>query len=654
MNSQLSIKSIIWKKEIFELIDYYSNETIKTKIKVNLSGVLSRVNKQIIYTPGENLEKSSSDLLIVKKDDSLGKYLIDCGNWSKDLDKLVEENGAFLVYRGLSSKNKNNNNKISENYYKLSQGDIIKIGRIYFKILDINIKKDNNVINEMKNSIDSTIKGTLIRSSSCNSLVINGQKIIKGAYSINSDKINEADLYHPENVKLNSNVNPIFSFERINKNEGSFANKIKSGTILPKIVPKKNSLLSNKENNSKSKKIQKIKRINKDINRETKNKSMCRVCYGDDSTDENPLICPCKCKGSMKYIHFNCLKNWLNSKIEEDISVEPDNQEINAISYNRKDISCELCKEKLPDYIKYNGRYYNISFYKPKFEDYLVLESMKEDKHKSKFIHIISLDRKNSINIGRANECELSISEISVSRFHCIIHKDDGDLFLEDNISKFGTLILIQNNSIVMNDYIPLKVQIKKTYIELKNIKPLSLTCCKNSFSFDSRKYDYQIQNQKNLDIISNFILKENESDQADDEKESQNELIDDDNDYDNKNDFGISINKDFVENIMKKENKDEQLDFKSHTSRIKKINIKKSKNDNYELPQLEKKNIDNIIENLKRSTNLNNFHQNRQINLIRLNNNEGIYDKTNANPSSLGPIYSTHIFNNHLNKNNK
>jgi pSer/pThr/pTyr-binding forkhead associated (FHA) protein len=649
MNSQLNIKSIIWKKEIYDLLDYYSNENIKNRIKVNSSGVLSRINEQIIYTPGENLEKSPSNLLTVKKDESIGKYIIDCGTWPKNLDQLVEETGSFLVYRGISSKNKNNNNKISENYYKLSQGDIIKIGKIYFKVLDINIKKDNN---QIKNSIDSTIKRTMLRYSSYNSLLVkNGQKIIKGTSSINRDIRKYSYLYPRDKVQLNLNNNSFFLFERLNKKEQSFGYKVKSGKFLSKIVSSNLPLLLS---NKSITKIKKIKKIKKDINPNTKNKSMCRVCYGDDTNDENPLISPCKCKGSMKYIHYKCLKNWLNSKIEEDISVDSDNPENEAISYKRKDISCELCKEKLPDYIKKNGRYYNITFYKPKFEEYLVLESMRADGHKTKFIHIISFDKKNFINIGRAYECELSISEISVSRFHCIIHKDKGDLFLEDNISKFGTLILIQNNNMVMNDYLPLKVQINKTYIELKITIPLSLTCCKNPLTYDSRKYDYQMQNQKKYDFISYFFLKENGSNQIDNENENENikELID--NNSDKNSDVGISINKDFVNDLIKKENKDENSDCNSHTNRIKKINIKKSKNDNYELPQLEKINLEHIVGDLKRPPNLNNLQQNKQISLIRLNNKDGSYDKTNVNPNSLGSFYSSIIVNNHSNHKNK
>ena len=35
----------------------------------------------------------------------------------------------------------------------------------------------------------------------------------------------------------------------------------------------------------------------------------CRVCYENDSKE--PLIAPCSCSGSMKYIHKSCLQKWL-------------------------------------------------------------------------------------------------------------------------------------------------------------------------------------------------------------------------------------------------------------------------------------------------------------------------------------------------------
>lgn len=39
----------------------------------------------------------------------------------------------------------------------------------------------------------------------------------------------------------------------------------------------------------------------------------CRICRGE-ATDDNPLFHPCKCKGSIKYIHESCLMEWISSK----------------------------------------------------------------------------------------------------------------------------------------------------------------------------------------------------------------------------------------------------------------------------------------------------------------------------------------------------
>ena len=681
-NSELSIKCTIWERETFELIDYYSKETIDTRFKVNTSGVISRNNKQISFIPGESNPEASSDLIRIRKNESDGRFIIDCGEWSKDLAQLVDEQGAFMVYRGISIKQLNNN--LNNRYYKLSQGDIIKIGRIYFKVLDIHLKSYNA---DIKSNADSTIRGTIIRSSSCNSIVVNGQEIIKGAFSPNQNKKDAVDLCLSGNANLNQNNNSLFVIEKTNKKENESANK-----IISKVGSTKELFSMTKKNNKKTKdKVEKNNKNEKKVdeknemdgnNQKNKSNRICRICYGDDTTSENPLICPCICKGSMKYIHYECLKNWLNSKIEEDISVDSENPEVEVISYNRKDISCELCKEKLPDYVKHNDRYYNISFYKPKFEEFVVLESMRADKHKAKFIHIISYDKKSSINIGRANECELSISELSVSRFHCIIHKDEGELFLEDNSSKFGTLVLIQNSNMFMNDYVPLKVQTNKTYIKFKIVKPFKISCCRDPYIFESKKYDYQIQNRKCFDILSYFIIKEDDPNQTEKEEEEENknninekenDLIDDDDKNENegkKEDNNVNnINKELISDDTKKENKSEidyeHLDSKTHSHRIKKVNIKKGKNDASELPNLNKINIEHFRDSISLiadkdgkqpgANNNNNGQQNKQISLIKLSKKEGNYDKTNANPSIGGnstiPVNSLGVVNDYSNK---
>mgnify|MGYP002386035397 CR=1 FL=1 len=58
------------------------------------------------------------------------------------------------------------------------------------------------------------------------------------------------------------------------------------------------------------------------LEEEEKEEDLCRVCRCG-STPEQPLFYPCLCKGSIRYIHQDCLLEWLQ---------------------HSKKTSCELCK----------------------------------------------------------------------------------------------------------------------------------------------------------------------------------------------------------------------------------------------------------------------------------------------------------------------
>ena len=139
----LKIKSRVWKKDNVELIDYLNDDTFKNLFVVNSSGVLRKnPDKKVSFHEGDNLPKTAIDLVKIQRSNNTGRYSINCGTWPKNLDELVDQQGIFMVYRGLTLKDLNRAK--SYRYYKLSQGDIIKLGRIYLKVLEIKVKKDNN------------------------------------------------------------------------------------------------------------------------------------------------------------------------------------------------------------------------------------------------------------------------------------------------------------------------------------------------------------------------------------------------------------------------------------------------------------------------------------------------------------------------------
>jgi E3 ubiquitin-protein ligase DOA10 len=42
----------------------------------------------------------------------------------------------------------------------------------------------------------------------------------------------------------------------------------------------------------------------------TQEEDLCRFCLDSRNSKQDPLITPCECRGSMRYIHTDCLRHW--------------------------------------------------------------------------------------------------------------------------------------------------------------------------------------------------------------------------------------------------------------------------------------------------------------------------------------------------------
>ena len=157
---------------------------------------------------------------------------------------------------------------------------------------------------------------------------------------------------------------------------------------------------------------------------------VCRICLSEEEPD-NGLICPCACSGSMGQIHTSCLKSWLNSKkvVFEGVKVT---------SYFWKALECELCKQPFENKMR-SSMFAILQFDKPD-DNYMILESIKSAP--AKVVHVFDL-RYDEFKVGRSVETDMKIADISVSRTHSFIKVRDGKIIVEDNGSKFGTLVKI-------------------------------------------------------------------------------------------------------------------------------------------------------------------------------------------------------------------
>ena len=216
--------------------------------------------------------------------------------------------------------------------YKINEGEIIKIGRITIRIKDIKYEgyKSDFCLNKIGKNGELT-------------------------FSDNSNKEINLNDYN-SNIRINEIVQI-----KSNEKDLDFLRTDGDQTVITNKPTKYKLSLKDKDINENNNTIQEMKNENMILNDEkkynaTKNK-YCRICYMEENdSNENPLLNPCICSGSMKFIHYTCLKHWINNKCYSKIEINDDCSILNV-----KPVECELCKTKFPDLIIKNGNVLNLN-----------------------------------------------------------------------------------------------------------------------------------------------------------------------------------------------------------------------------------------------------------------------------------------------------
>ena len=438
-----------WDKYICELIDYYSTDLYSSKIETNESGHIYRQFNNVKFF-NHKLNENKENEYLMHLDCNENQFFIDVNSYKIDDDENICSNNS--TWFSLKSDKKNKNNRF--NMFKISEGDVVKIGKIIIRIRKIKFQSDK--LNNKKINID-----------------------------VNDNKYELSNSAKSENVSVLKELgtNSIFNY---NSNNNNIQNDINLNTVKKQKEEEEKEMLSiNKTSNKKvnSKKInfktpEKIFFEEKQKKKSTDFPSRCcRICYLEEETESNPLIQPCLCSGSLKYIHLDCLKKWIGTRNWTRV----ENNE-NVCIYLIKEIDCELCKTKLPDYIRHKNKLYKIIEFKIDFKNYISFENLTLDKQKNKFIYVINLDKKKDIKIGRGHEANIILSDISVSRVHCLLNVYNKNVYLQDNEAKYGTLVLVQTPRLNIIDNIDLNLQIGRSFINCKNKTPFKLfKCCDNN-----------------------------------------------------------------------------------------------------------------------------------------------------------------------------
>jgi len=211
----------------------------------------------------------------------------------------------------------------------------------------------------------------------------------------------------------------------------------------------------------------------------------CRICLSESTKAGNPFFSPCNCSGTMKYVHIKCLQRWLKSKLHVKDSGQ-------SISIYWKTLECELCKTGYPNSFVINDQKYDIVEIERPNCAYLMLEILSKDKNMAKGLHIIKMENKNNIRLGRGHDSDIRITDISVSRCHALIKLEKGKFYLEDNNSKFGTLVNIKKPFCVAGVFNNISLQAGRTLISLstKKNKTLFPVCFSHAAHEDSDEHE--------------------------------------------------------------------------------------------------------------------------------------------------------------------
>lgn len=169
----------------------------------------------------------------------------------------------------------------------------------------------------------------------------------------------------------------------------------------------------------------------------------CRICLETETANRHlaKTICPCSPKNP---IHFDCLSAWMTKKIK---SVKT-----GVTIYNMNGLICDMCQAKYPYSIQQNEKNFPIvKIVEPLNDPYILISAYEIESERVKIIYLIELKSNvdKTISVGRNERNELHFSDASVSRVHSHLLWSKNQLFLYDNDSKFGTLLLVKGRALI-------------------------------------------------------------------------------------------------------------------------------------------------------------------------------------------------------------
>jgi hypothetical protein len=490
---ELKINCRSWIKNTEDLFDFETSNIKKSSYKYSN---LEKDYYIIKYKVSEERESQKEKINFIF-DNLLGKKLIE----NKTIKVAGEinfnkENSTIKIINSYKSKNfkylymPENCERLFElfpieEYKKINQGDIIKFGRIRIKFDKINFEKKND---NQKGDINNIIP----------------------IYDENDDLLKSSNSIKTNYKEMNDTM--IISINKMISSSVSITNQYSSREA------------------------------------EHCGKPTCRLCYQSECSMSDPLISPCNCSGSMKYIHLSCLKNSIKSKCHKESGSYYD-------IFLFKNYGCEICLAIYPKYIVYKTKIFNlIDLNLEKYNDYILCDlSQFNDSLEQKITPIgkliFKIDEGAELSMGRKKNNDIKLKDISISRQHCKIMRKDDNLYIKDLFSKFGTMRYINNYIEIKNNNNSIKLLCGKHELEFSLVKSWSLFGVSKIFNFACCTCNHNINETSEIII---YNTENNEGVRRKDKKKYSyyNKF----KDYDSYNDYIIEIKNIICQDIQNQE----------------------------------------------------------------------------------------------------
>ena len=255
----------------------------------------------------------------------------------------------------------------------------------------------------------------------------------------------KSDQIEPEGIDINSLWSIVKVKSKNNKESNTKAHQLQEGNLIKlgrvrfRVQSISNSLEEFRNKGKQLKPTENLAPNLDSINSESEtNSKMCRFCLFEQSDPEDPLIEPCSCTGSMKHIHINCLRKWLNSKLHTKKT-----DYMSSITW--KSLECELCKMQYNYDLYAKGRKFTlVEIPEPSDFPFLQIELLGRDNNCVRGVYQISMSKKKNLKI--VLKCVYFRGEDMIQTFESLIYQYLDVIPLFDSIRMDFMLKIMEAN----------------------------------------------------------------------------------------------------------------------------------------------------------------------------------------------------------------